>query len=108
MDFFSRHVILKSLAVVTSSILILVVASFVGSYLGVVPHVAMTYMTGGIMASWAISSAYDRIVLKKVDKQIYRTVQLQQEDIKSLKRSVKELERFNGTEKAPFTAKYKK
>lgn len=103
MKFFNRHLVLKSLVVVTFSLFVLVLAYFGGVWLEVTPHVALTYMTGGIIASWSASTMYDRIVMKKVDRQVYKNVASQSEDISKLKNDVRELQELNGTYKRPYT-----
>lgn len=108
MNFFDRHTLLKSLAVITACIFLLVLAYCAGVFLGVTPHVAMTYMTGGTMIAWTISELYDRMVFKRVDRQTYKSIRELQEQTKRLTKSVKELEKLNGTQKAPYSARNKK
>lgn len=108
MNFFDRNTILKSLAVISSCVFLLVVAYCAGVFLGVTPHVAMTYMTGGTMIAWTVSTLYDRIVLKRVDRQAYRSLASLQNEVKELSKSVKELEKLNGTQKEPYSTRNKR
>lgn len=95
-----KHTVLKSLIVVPSSIFLMVVAYALGQWMGVTPHVVLTYMIGAVISAWGLSAVYDKVVLRKVDKQLYQVLAKQQRRINQLERAVRRLERINGIQKS--------
>lgn len=108
MNIFNQHLILKSFAVIVTSLLLLVLTYYLAGLFGYTPHVILAYFSGGIISAWSVSSIYDRIVLKKLDTRLYRVVSKQGREIVRLRKQVEELEELIGTSRNTYFGERKK
>lgn len=57
-----KHIVLKSVAVASASIFILVLAHFVSLVFEVTPHVVLSYLSAGSILGHVMSVLYDHLV----------------------------------------------
>lgn len=94
MNLFNRHLILKSVAVIITSMALLVATYYLGGLFGYTPHVVLSYFTGGIVSAWSVSAFYDKVVLRRNERPMHLLYRAQSAEITRLQDRVSELERL--------------